>query len=110
MNNTPVEALTELEAAAELEWLAQEIARHNRLYHTEDQPEISDAEYDALVRRNAAIESFFPHLIRTNSPSRLVGGAPAGHLAKVVHVRCSASTMPLPTRRCLSSWRVRGAS
>ena len=87
MNNTPVEALTELEAAAELEWLAQEIARHNRLYHTEDQPEISDAEYDALVRRNAAIESFFPHLIRTNSPSRLVGGAPAGHLAKVVHAR-----------------------
>ncbi|WP_296615050.1 NAD-dependent DNA ligase LigA [Sphingomonas sp.] len=75
------------EAAAELERLAAEIALHNRLYHAEDAPEISDADYDALVRRNAAIEAAFPHLVRDDSPSRKVGAAPAGHLAKVAHAR-----------------------
>jgi DNA ligase (NAD+) len=77
--------VTEAEAAAELERLAQEIARHNRLYHTDDAPEISDADYDALVRRNAELEAQFPHLIRADSPSRLVGAAPAAHLSKVRH-------------------------
>ncbi len=74
-------------AAAELERLAAEIAHHNRLYHTDDAPEISDADYDALVRRNNAIEAAFPDLIRADSPSRQVGAAPAGHLAKVAHAR-----------------------
>jgi DNA ligase (NAD+) len=78
---------TDEEAAAELEALAAEIARHNRLYHTEDAPEISDAEYDTLTRRNSDIEAAFPHLIRADSPSRQVGAAPAGHLAKVPHAR-----------------------
>jgi DNA ligase (NAD+) len=77
--------VTETEAAAELERLAHEIARHNRLYHGEDAPEISDAEYDALVRENAALEAQFPQLVRADSPSRQVGAAPAGHLAKVPH-------------------------
>ncbi|MDB5679762.1 NAD-dependent DNA ligase LigA [Sphingomonas bacterium] len=74
-------------AAAELERLAAEIAHHNRLYHTDDAPEISDAEYDALMRRNTAIEAAFPHLVRADSPSVKVGAAPAGHLAKVAHER-----------------------
>ena len=78
---------SESEAAAELATLAAEIARHNRLYHTDDAPEISDAEYDALVRRNSAIEAAYPQLIRADSPSRQVGAAPAGHLAKVAHAR-----------------------
>ncbi|MDR6787853.1 DNA ligase (NAD+) [Sphingomonas sp. BE138] len=78
---------TETDAAAELERLAREIAHHNRRYHTDDAPEISDADYDALVRRNAAIEHAFPALIRDDSPSRLVGAAPAAHLAKVAHAR-----------------------
>lgn len=78
---------TEIEAADELERLAIEIARHNRLYHTDDAPEISDADYDALMRRNAAIEAAFPAVVRVDSPSRLVGSAPAGHLAKVPHAR-----------------------
>jgi len=65
--------------------LAAEIARHNRLYHTDDAPEISDADYDALVRENAALEAAFPHLIRADSPSRQVGAAPAAHLSKVRH-------------------------
>jgi len=73
--------------AAELAFLAAEIARHNALYHTEDAPEISDAEYDALVRRNAELEALYPELIRPDSPNRLVGAAPAGHLAKAAHAR-----------------------
>ena len=77
--------MTDTEAAAELERLAQEIARHNRLYHTEDAPEISDADYDALIRRNAELEAQFPHLVRDDSPSRQVGAAPATHLSKVRH-------------------------
>ncbi len=83
--------MTGEEAAAELEWLAKEIARHNALYHTDDAPEISDADYDALVRRNAALEAEFPHLVRTDSPSASVGAAPAGHLTKVRHARAMLS-------------------
>ena len=82
---------TDESAAAELAALAVEIARHNALYHTEDAPEISDAAYDALTRRNAALEAAFPHLIRADSPSRSVGAAPAGHLAKVAHARAMFS-------------------
>jgi DNA ligase (NAD+) len=77
--------VTEAEAAAELERLAREIAHHNRLYHADDAPEISDADYDALVRRNAELERQFPDLVRADSPSRQVGAAPEGPLAKVRH-------------------------
>jgi DNA ligase (NAD+) len=77
--------MTEAEASAELEKLAHEIAHHNRLYHADDAPEISDADYDALVRRNAELERLFPHLVREDSPSRQVGAAPEGPLAKVAH-------------------------
>jgi DNA ligase (NAD+) len=75
------------QAATELETLAAEIAHHNRLYHAEDAPEISDADYDALMRRNAAIEAAFPDLVRADSPSKLVGATPAGALSKVAHAR-----------------------
>ncbi len=78
---------TDSAAATELAQLADEIARHSRLYHTDDAPEISDAAYDLLVRRNAALEAAFPHLIRSDSPSVQVGAAPAAHLAKVAHAR-----------------------
>ncbi|TIT79005.1 MAG: hypothetical protein E5W56_11805, partial [Mesorhizobium sp.] len=56
MSEKPVESLSESEAADELKRLATEIAEHDRRYHTEDAPTISDAEYDALARRNLAIE------------------------------------------------------
>ncbi|WP_409233827.1 NAD-dependent DNA ligase LigA [Novosphingobium sp. MMS21-SN21R] len=66
--------------------LARQIAKHNRLYHAEDAPEVSDAEYDALVRRNAELEAAFPHLIRPDSPSALVGHEVASSpLRKVAH-------------------------
>ncbi|MCW1384157.1 NAD-dependent DNA ligase LigA [Novosphingobium sp. KCTC 2891] len=81
-----VEGLTEADAANELMRLAKAIARHDRLYHAEDAPEITDAEYDALVRRNAEIEAAFPHLIRADSPSRKVGHEiAASPLSKVTH-------------------------
>ena len=80
-----VDALTETDAAVELERLAKEISHHDRLYHEQDAPEITDAEYDALRRRNAAIEARFPLLIRDDSPSSRVGGAPESGFAKVRH-------------------------
>ena len=85
MSPKPVEDLSESEAAAELERLAAEIAEHDRRYHTEDAPTISDAEYDALRRRNDAIEDRFPHLVREDSPALRVGAAPAEGFAKVRH-------------------------
>ena len=78
--------LSEADAANELMRLARAIARHDRLYHTEDAPEITDPEYDALVRRNAELEAAFPHLVRPDSPSRKVGhDALASPLSKVRH-------------------------
>ncbi|WP_188236807.1 NAD-dependent DNA ligase LigA [Sphingopyxis sp. LK2115] len=83
-----MESLTEAEAANELMRLAKQIARHNKLYHAEDSPEISDADYDALVRRNNALEEAFPHLIRADSPNVQVGAAvEASPLAKVTHAQ-----------------------
>lgn len=79
--------MSEAEAANRLMRLAREIARHNRLYHTLDTPEISDADYDALVRENNALEARFPNLIRPDSPNRSVGAAPAAHLSKITHAR-----------------------
>jgi DNA ligase (NAD+) len=83
---TDVDRLTEEEAAAELERLAAEIAHHDERYYAKDAPEVSDAEYDELRRRNQAIEARFPELIRTDSPSRRVGTAPTSGFAKVTHV------------------------
>jgi len=81
-----VTELNDADAANELMRLAKAIARHDRLYHAEDSPEISDAEYDALVRRNAELEAAFPHLVRPDSPSRRIGAAVAASpLAKVRH-------------------------
>ena len=81
----PVSRLTESDAAAELERLAEEIAAHDRRYHAEDAPTITDADYDALKKRNAAIEAKFPQLVRSDSPSRKVGAAPVDKFAKVRH-------------------------
>ena len=81
-------SITEAEAANELMRLAKQIAHHNRRYHAEDAPEISDAEYDALVRRNNELEAAFPHLIRADSPNVQVGAAvEASPLAKVTHAQ-----------------------
>lgn len=73
------------EATKELKRLAEEIAEHDRHYHTEDAPIISDADYDALRRRNEAIETRFPDLKRTDSPSEKVGGQIQEAFGKVSH-------------------------
>jgi DNA ligase (NAD+) len=73
------------EAAGELAQLARDLAGANRAYHTLDAPELSDAEYDALKRRNAAIEQRFPELKRADSPSTQVGAAIADGFGKIKH-------------------------
>jgi len=80
-----IHALTEAEAADELRHLAEVIAYHDRAYHQRDAPEITDAEYDALRRRNAAIEARFPALIRADSPTHRVGDVPESGFAKLRH-------------------------
>jgi DNA ligase (NAD+) len=83
----PVEDLTPQEAMEELAALARAIAEANLAYHQADAPRISDADYDALKQRNAAIEARFPELKRPDSPSEQVGAAPAEGFAKVRHAR-----------------------
>jgi len=83
----PVEALSEAEAKAELARLAAEIAAFDRAYYEHDAPLVTDAEYDARRRRNAAIEARFPHLVRPDSPSRRLGAPAAGGFAKIRHLQ-----------------------
>jgi DNA ligase (NAD+) len=85
LSQSPVEALTQEEAARESEALAAEIAHHDKLYYQKDAPEISDAAYDALRTRLSAIEARFPELIRAESPTFTVGAAPAAGFRKVRH-------------------------
>jgi len=80
-----VDKLTATEAKKDLEWLASEIAAHDRRYYLDDAPSVSDAQYDELRKRNAAIEARFPELVRPDSPSQRVGARPSGKFAKVVH-------------------------
>ncbi|NMA98985.1 MAG: NAD-dependent DNA ligase LigA [Phyllobacteriaceae bacterium] len=77
--------LSEDDARLELERLAKAIAAADIAYHQNDAPEITDADYDALKRRNDALEQAFPELVRTDSPSGKVGAAPAEGFAKVRH-------------------------
>ena len=84
-NETPVENLTEKQARAEHARLAAEIAEHDRRYYQEDAPTVSDAEYDRLRQRYAAIEARFPQLRTLESLTQRVGAAPAARFAKVRH-------------------------
>ncbi len=85
LETKPVAKLGEAEAVAELARLVAEIAHHDELYYRKDEPEISDAAYDALRARNEEIEARFPHLVRDDSPSLRVGAAPVEAFGKVVH-------------------------
>jgi len=81
----PIDQLTEEQATSELVELSEIIDYHDRLYYEKDKPEIADDEYDALRRRNIAIETRFPNLALTDSPSHRVGAEPATGFKKVRH-------------------------
>lgn len=85
LSNTPVDDLTSEQARQELARLAGEMARHDALYHGNDAPEISDAEYDGLKHRNLAIETRFPELKRSDSPSEKVGAPVVSGFSKITH-------------------------
>lgn len=82
-----VETLTEAQARDELARLSAEIAAHDARYYQQDAPTVSDAVYDALRLRHAAIEARFPALVQADGPSTRVGAAPAEGFAKVAHIR-----------------------
>jgi DNA ligase (NAD+) len=82
---TAIEDMTEEDAAAELEALAKAMGEAERLYFVKDAPTLSDAEYDALKRRNLALEAAFPELVRPDSPSRRVGAPVGEQFAPVAH-------------------------
>jgi DNA ligase (NAD+) len=85
VRDIPVERLSQEQAADDYAALIEEISRHDEAYYVEDQPVISDAEYDALRKRLEAIEARFPDLVRPDSPSQRVGAAPSEKFAKVRH-------------------------
>ncbi|HEY0265633.1 MAG TPA: hypothetical protein VGC16_02715, partial [Rhizomicrobium sp.] len=80
-----VEKLTSAEAEKELDRLAKRIAEADRKYHGEDAPDMSDADYDVLRRRNNEIEARFPLLVRADSPSHRIGAKASAKFAKVTH-------------------------
>ena len=80
-----INQLTATEAALELEFLAQELAKADTAYYQNDDPYLSDAEYDKLKHRNFDIEARFPQLIRNDSPSKKVGAKIKNGFSKVVH-------------------------
>ena len=86
-----IDRLTAEQAAGWLAELATQIAHHDLAYHQEDAPQISDADYDRLVRANQAIEARFPELVRPDSPSVRVGASPSGQFAKIRHAAAMLS-------------------
>ncbi len=88
--------------------LARQIARHDKLYHAQDDPEITDQEYDALTRRNRELEEAFPHLIRPDSPSQKVGHeVAASPLSKVTHELRMMSLDNAFNREEVTEWTTR---
>ena len=84
-DKTALQDLSQEDAKAELARLADLLSRANKAYHTQDAPDLSDAEYDRLKLRNTEIEDRFPTLKRADSPSDKVGAAPAEGFSKLRH-------------------------
>jgi len=81
----PAKQMSEPEARAEIARLSDELRRHNALYYQQDNPEITDAEYDVMMRALEALEAQFPHLASPYSPTQKVGAAPIETFSKVRH-------------------------
>ncbi len=77
--------LTPIEASAELDFLSEKITEYDKAYYQQDQPIITDSEYDILRRRLEEIEKAFPELIKLNSPSKRIGAPPSQGFKKVFH-------------------------
>jgi DNA ligase (NAD+) len=89
VNTNDPTTMNEDDVRRELAALAAEISHHDELYHGQDTPKISDAEYDQIVARNRSLEATFPHLVRADSPSERVGTAISTHsmFSKIRHAR-----------------------
>lgn len=80
-----IKDLSKEEAAKELAYIAQEMAKSDIAYYQKDNPYLTDAEYDSLKRRNEEIEARFPELIRSDSPSKKIGAPLQSGFKKVPH-------------------------
>ncbi|CAM3213085.1 NAD-dependent DNA ligase LigA [Stackebrandtia soli] len=94
-------------ARTEHERLAAEVDKHRQLYHQKDAPVISDAEYDALMRRLMAIEDSFPVLRTQDSPTQLVGGDLSSLFASVEHAEPLLSLDNAFSQEELTAWAER---
>jgi DNA ligase (NAD+) len=101
--------LSQQDAAEQVEQLRAEVERHNRLYHLEDKPEISDAEYDQLYRRLVDLENQFPELITPDSPTQQIGGPRSGAFAPAKHHARMYSLDNCFSREELQAWADRVA-
>ena len=99
-----VDELTPSQAGDELSRLSAEITRHNQLYHAEDNPQISDGEFDALMRRHRAIEERFPDLVRPDTPSKSVGATPSADFAPITHSQPMLSLDNVFSREEMVDW------
>jgi len=95
------------EAAGRIRRLRREIRRHDRLYYVEARPEISDAEYDALVRELRALEARFPDLVTPDSPTQRVAGAVATAFRPVEHRMAMLSLDTVTTPEALREFERR---
>ena len=89
--------------------LSREILRHERLYYVESQPEISDADFDALMSELIALEEKYPQLATPDSPARRVGGAPSEGFATVTHAVPMLSLENAYSREEAQAWLARAA-
>ena len=77
--------MNKTETGKKVQKLRKELERHNRLYYLEAKPEISDRDYDLLMRELMDLERAFPELMTPDSPSRRVGGAPLRKFRTIEH-------------------------
>src|SRR5438128_12551833 len=100
-------AETKADVREEVAHLRREIERHNHRYYVLDDPEISDAEYDAFFRRLQALEEAHPELRTADSPTPRAGAAPPAEFATVRHRRPLLSPQSVPTHRDIAPFRER---